>query len=104
MSFSHNGILTENGPIQGFLGGPNSGITLGHSMVLANRGDIMLRNGFTLADHEEQHTYQSEGLGPFYLPLAAISLAVGAIVDGDTHGPHSFMETGPQSTPPRPCP
>lgn len=50
----------------------------------------------TTEDHEVQHTYQSELLGPLYLPAAALSLLLGTVIDGYSHGPHAFMEVGPQ--------
>lgn len=98
-----SGVIWYNSPIQRFLGGQNSAITFGHSMVLADQPGFVLNDrGDMIADHEEQHTYQSEILGPLHLPAAGLSLLLGTIFDGNSHGPHSFMETGPQSSPPRP--
>jgi uncharacterized Zn-binding protein involved in type VI secretion len=54
----------------------------------------------TVGDHERQHTYQGEDLGPFYLPAWGLG-ALNAILHGeDVHGPHNPMENGPQSAPP----
>ncbi len=56
----------------------------------------------TVGQHELQHTYQGQTLGPFFLPSAALSLGLGSVVNGNSHGPASFMERGPQSDPPHP--
>jgi RHS repeat-associated protein len=104
-SFRNNGFVVENSAGQTLFGGTNSAIALGHFMVLAGSADfIRPENGHSTVEHEEQHTYQSETLGPFYLPAAALGLLLGKLWDGDSHGPHSFLEVGPQSAPPRPWP
>ena len=56
----------------------------------------------TTGQHEDQHTYQSQILGPLYLPAAGLSLLAGKVINGDAHGRASFMERGPQQNPPRP--
>jgi hypothetical protein len=56
----------------------------------------------TVGMHELQHTYQSEILGPLFMPTAALSLGLGSAIDGNSHGPASFMERGPQQDPPQP--
>jgi RHS repeat-associated protein len=106
VSLGENGLIVEDGPIQRILGGENSAITLGHFMCLAGDADYVRRgeNGYSTADHEEQHTYQSDMLGPWYLPVAGASLLIGQAIDGNEHGPHAFTEVGPQSRPPRPWP
>ncbi len=53
-------------------------------------------------DHEMQHTYQSQLLGPLYLPLAGLSLLMGSVFNGFSHGPAAFMERGPQRDVPTP--
>ncbi len=45
---------------------------------------------------------KSQVLGSLYIPLAAFSLAAGALFNGDAHGRATFMERGPQSDPPTP--
>jgi len=61
-----------------------------------------MNSSHSVGQHEMQHTYQGQVLGPLYLPAAAASLLWGTIVNGNSHGPASFMETGPQSSPPSP--
>jgi hypothetical protein len=56
----------------------------------------------TTGQHEFQHTLQGQALGPLYLPAAVLSLGSGLLLNGDSHGPASFMERGPQMDPPRP--
>ncbi|HSM91827.1 MAG TPA: RHS repeat-associated core domain-containing protein [Anaeromyxobacteraceae bacterium] len=100
-----NGVLeVSDAPLQRSWGGPGSAITLGSAVVYANSPLETSESGVTTRAHEQQHVTQSQYLGPLYLPLAGTSLLTGYIFDGDTHGPHSFMESGPQSNPPRPTP
>lgn len=56
----------------------------------------------TVEEHEHQHIKQAELLGPLYIPYALGSYAVGALLGGGTHGPHSAIENSPQSSPPVP--
>ena len=58
----------------------------------------------TVDDHEEQHTVQSLMLGPLYFPAVLASRVGTLFLGGGTHGPNSFIETGPQQDPPRPWP
>jgi RHS repeat-associated protein len=99
-------IVIENSPLQRALGGPNSGITLGHWICFAgNAGYYRQGENHSSLDHELQHVVQSDTLGPLYLPLHALSLGSGYLLDsGDEHAPHAFVETGPQADPPRPWP
>lgn len=60
-----------------------------------------------MTDHERQHTYQAEVLGPAYLPLHAGSQVAGFVsslfdtsrtyadLNARVHGPWNLMETGP---------
>ena len=58
--------------------------------------------GYTFGDHEEQHTYQDELLGPLYLQSYLLG-ATGALLQGQNPvGPANFMEAGPYSAPPVP--
>jgi len=66
--------------------------------------DYGLGNNITLAQHEVQHTYQGQVTGPLYIPLNLIGGVASSIVDKKWNGPLNFMETGPQSTPPRATP
>lgn len=65
--------------------------------------------GHSIQQHERQHTYQGQQLGPFYLPSNIAGLALSALrgekdkfekVTG--HGPSNWNERGPQMNPPRP--
>ncbi len=101
---AHNGVVVAN-PIQRFLGGFGSGLTLGHFMNLGGPDSLLMVSGHTstLGDHEEQHTYQSEMLGPFYLPAHGLSMLAGLVGPGhNVHGDWAFLESGPQSDPPSP--
>jgi RHS repeat-associated protein len=91
--FSHNKLM-------------NGGITFGNVINTGSRSDpeyglqTLYENG-TLGAHEMQHTFQSQQLGPAYIPLAGFSLLLGSLA-GDHHGAYSWTERGPCSFPPRP--
>lgn len=65
-------------------------------------------NGHAEGDHEKQHTFQGEQLGPLYLPSNIAGGLMGLLLDGGQpdgdawHGPHNWNERGPKSNPPRP--
>jgi len=86
-----------------------SAITIGHVICYASRApDQRIR------DHERQHTYQAQLLGPLYLPLhialQVIAFAYSlfdrsrryASVNDRVHSPANILETGPMASPPRP--
>ena len=106
----HGAFMIQNAPIQRFFGGPNSGasITLGDWMIFADLGTTVFKgyeNQSTAAEHEYQHTIQSRALGPLYLPAHGVSMLRGLLLDGNIHGPHAFMESGPSyARPPQPWP
>jgi hypothetical protein len=59
-------------------------------------------NGHSIGEHEAQHTYQGEMLGPAYLPSNLLG-GLNALLHGESwHGPHNWNERGPQGDPPRP--
>jgi hypothetical protein len=58
--------------------------------------------GHPIWEHERQHTYQGQQLGPAYLPANIIGGLAGLALDHDWHGDHNFMERGPRSNPSRP--
>ncbi|MBX3484905.1 hypothetical protein [Phenylobacterium sp.] len=65
--------------------------------------------GHPVQEHEEQHTYQGEALGPLYLPSNIAGLLSSILrrekdEDGQItgHGPSNWNERGPQLNPPRP--
>jgi RHS repeat-associated protein len=53
--------------------------------------------GHTIGQHEMMHTYQGQQLGILYLPAVAVSYSLSLIMNGNTHGPYSFIERGPQT-------
>jgi len=60
-------------------------------------GSPRLENGHTYPQHETQHTYQGELLGPFYLPSNLLG-GLNAVLRGEGwHGDHNWNERGPQS-------
>jgi hypothetical protein len=99
-SIGNNAIQFTNNPLA-FAGA----ITLGNAIIYGpNFGPTHpLPNG-TVGDHERQHTYQAQVLGVLYLPSNILGLGAGFILNGDTHGPANWNETGPQATPPHPWP
>ena len=77
-------------------------VTLGNTISYSKKytPKTLLLNA-TVAEHEKQHTYQGELLGPLYLPSNLLGLTLGAIT-GDTHGSINWNERGPQASPPTP--
>lgn len=58
--------------------------------------------GHTYLQHELQHTYQGELLGPFYLPSNLLG-GLNAVLRGEGwHGPSNWNERGPQRPTPVP--
>jgi hypothetical protein len=47
-------------------------------------------------NHERQHTYQAEALGPVYGVAHLILLGAAQFINGNHHGPVNVLETGPQ--------
>jgi hypothetical protein len=97
ITFGHNGIMFTNNILTFAPKGYENGITFGNVMIVSD-------TGAGTGEHEEQHTYQSEALGPAYLPANALSMITGVLTSGSVHGPAAFMEIGPQRNPPQPWP
>ena len=67
-----------------------------------------------IQDHERQHTYQAELLGPFYLPMHTALQVIAFVysffdrsrsyrsVNDRVHSPANLLELGPMASPPRP--
>ena len=65
-----------------------------------------------MTDHERQHTYQGQSLGPFYLPSNILGGVYGLLRGPDPgeedtlsnrwHSHWNWNEVGPQSDPPQP--
>jgi len=61
-----------------------------------------IENGHSIGEHEGQHTYQGQQLGPLYLP-SNLAGGVNAILHGEPwHGLHNWNERGPPQNPPGP--
>jgi len=84
-------------------GGP-SAVTLGNVEVFGYGPNAKRINHERMKQHEEQHTYQGEQLGPLYLPSNILGGLTGLLIDGGWHGPHNWNEVGPQQRPPVPWP
>lgn len=95
-----NAIQFTNNPAA-----PVGAVTLGNTTIYG--GDPRTRagyetwkdrehiNGMPVMAHERLHTYDGQILGGAYLPLTIGGLAEARFRDGDTHGPHNFMERPP---------
>ena len=58
--------------------------------------------GHTYPEHEIQHTYQGELLGPLYLPSNLLGGLYAVLRGEGWHGPSNWNERGPQSPSPTP--
>jgi len=108
----NNGVQFVNNPLGG-----RSAITLGNATVSYRDpydpsdgywhypdGSPILENGHTNPQHEIQHTYQGQQLGPLYLPSNLLG-GLNAVLRGkEWHDDANWNETGPQMNPPRPWP
>jgi len=103
------GVTTGNNAVQ-FTNNPLGGVgavTLGNAQVINGEPTDAADNRTPptpIGQHEEQHTYQGQQLGPFYLPSNILGGIVGTLIDGSWHGPHNWNEVGPQQRPPVPWP
>ena len=89
---AHNAICFFNHP---FMRGRYIALTLGNVILFQKDTDYFA--GLNIAEHEKQHTFQAEILGPLYIPLHIVCLAV--------YGRNVLknpLERGPYSNPPRP--
>jgi hypothetical protein len=98
-----NAVEFVNNPLGGM-----GAITLGNTTTYSgdpyDPQDPWLEGNHTIPQHEEQHTYQGELLGPLYLPSNLAGGLTGLIRDGNWHGPSNWNESGPAMDPPRPWP
>lgn len=98
---------------------PLGAVTLGNTTIYdddpydpTNRSwDVIeRREGHSVQEHETQHTYQGEQLGPLYLPSNLLGGATALLRDRnergkpDWHGVSNWNERGPKSHPARPWP
>jgi RHS repeat-associated protein len=98
--FDNNAIEFRNHPFM--FGAITIGNTISYSRKCGPSRPIKGGKGAKVRDHERQHTYQGEILGPTYLPLHLINGMAGLVNNGNWHGPANALEKGPQSIPPRP--
>jgi len=59
-------------------------------------------NGHSIMDHEREHTFQGQQLGPAYLPSNLLGGLWSLFRDGEWHGDSNWNERGPKADPPRP--
>jgi hypothetical protein len=100
-SFGHNALQFENCPfIQS-----GAALTWGNVILYGSIGgpNQLQRNGVPLGDHEEQHTYQAQWLGPFYIPSHLLFGFWSELTTGDWHQ-NNLLEIGPEDNPPHPWP
>jgi hypothetical protein len=121
-SFGHNGIQFANNPLMFSQGAITFGNIMNFGAPFTDpAGNIILMGPndplepgitWTFGDHEMQHTFQGQTLGPLYLPAYGIGM-LGAFLQGQTgqglFEAANFMETGPwypitYGLPPRPWP
>lgn len=96
--FGNNGIQFINNAFGIGDGETVGAITLGNVIIYGPGAYPQL------ADHEKQHTYQAELLGPLYLPAYVLGMGIALAQGEDPFGPANPMETGPSSHPARPNP
>lgn len=89
VSLGNNAIQFENHPFMD----EHGGITIGNVIAYGSG-----TNPEEIGDHERQHTYQAELLGPFYLPFHLFEGSEALIRDGRWHGPHNDLEKGPMNS------
>ena len=90
---AHNAICFYNHP---FMRGRSIALTLGNVILFQKDTDYFA--GLNIAEHEKQHTFQAEVLGPLYIPLHAFYFL--KYCKKPWKNP---LERGPYSTnPPRP--
>lgn len=108
ISFAHNAIQFEGHEIM------TTAVTFGNTISYAGSQNdpayspaldqatygVLLYNGETW-QHEMQHTYQGEQLGPLYLPSNVLGMIMGELGGGGHHGPWNWNERGPQSAIPQ---
>ena len=103
---ANNAVEFYRNPFVGIL---TPAVTLGNVIIYAESTPSACTR-----EHERQHTYQAEVLGPAYIPLHII-LQIAAFaysfydrsrayrgLNDRVHSPANLLETGPGSVPPRP--
>ncbi|QHI38698.1 Mono(ADP-ribosyl)transferase SpvB [Kordia antarctica] len=106
ISKERNAIEFTNNPLMSKYGALTFGNTIVYGKYLGPGAE------YDESEHEEQHTYQGEVLGPFYFPLHILfgiaSIFQGIIGKGDGpdfwHNSANLLEKGPEMNPPQPWP
>ena len=88
---AHNAICFYNHP---FMRGNAIAVTLGNVILFQKDTDYFA--GLNIAEHEKQHTFQAEVLGPLYIPLHVYYL-----LKYRKQPLNNPLERGPNSNPPR---
>ena len=97
VSVGNNAVQFENHPFT------FGAVTLGNTISYSKRlGPTVTKDGVSIGDHERQHTYQGELLGPFYLVSQLAGGMLALVIDRRWHGPANWNERGPLSKPPAP--
>jgi hypothetical protein len=105
----NNALQFENNPLM-FGGDITLGNVICYRKGMGPKDPLFPGSPYNFGDHERQHTYQGEQLGPLYLPAYGIFGINSLLHGGDFFGPGNRMETGPylpetqSNTPPRPWP
>lgn len=103
LSSDHNAVQIENNPFM------HGDITLGHFInydptMGPNRPDReKLPFNIAYGQHEEQHTYQYEALGDWFIPMYLAMMGYGQATGGNWWD-DNYLEAGPSSCPPEPFP
>jgi RHS repeat-associated protein len=100
--FGNNALQFTNHPFM-FGGDITIGNTICYNKFAGPNVEMEDQAPYLYGDHERQHTYQGEQLGPFYLPANLFGGITSLLTTGSWHG-NNFMERGPLSVPPVPWP
>jgi len=102
-----NAVQFMNNPVS-----PLGGLTIGNATIYGDDpysekgrrewAKEERKQGHPVWEHEKQHTYQGQLLGPLYLPANLVGGMNAMLRRQDWHGDHNFMERGPKSHPARP--
>jgi len=93
IGFGNNAIEFKDHPFMSKTGA----ITIGNTIAYGEHTGPEF-----VGDHERQHTYQAEALGPLYLPAHLFEGVEALINDGSWHGESNDLESGPMDPDPKP--
>lgn len=99
IKLGNNGVQFTNNPYLA----PHSAMTMGNTQIFGGKPTDRPNPGLaSIGQHEQQHSYQGQQLGPLYPPSNIPGGAAGLLINGRWHGPHNWNEAGPQQPVPRP--